>query len=88
MATLLLDGKQLGKVACVFHPSNGGKHKIGRSQSRQTWAKSKALISKITRARWAGVEAKVVEYLTSKGEALSSNPSTAKMCLGVKADKP
>jgi hypothetical protein len=31
---------------CTCHPSNGGKHKIGRFQSKPDWAKSKTLSPK------------------------------------------
>jgi hypothetical protein len=37
-------------VVCAWHPSDGGRFKIG-SWSRLTWVKSKNLISKITRAK-------------------------------------
>jgi hypothetical protein len=38
-------------------------------------------VSKITRVKRAGGMAKVVEYLSSKCEVLSSNPSTTKKTL-------
>jgi hypothetical protein len=45
-------------------------------------------ISKITRAKWTGVAAQVVDHLLCKHEALSSNPSPTKKRkenIGVKA---
>jgi hypothetical protein len=36
----------LGMVACIYHPSYEGKHKIGRSVSRLTQAKNKSLFQK------------------------------------------
>jgi hypothetical protein len=38
-----LNEKKMGMLAHVFHPSNVGKHKIGKSQSRLAWAKIETL---------------------------------------------
>jgi hypothetical protein len=35
--------KKLNVLACTCHPHNGGKLKVGGSQSRLVWAKSKSL---------------------------------------------
>jgi hypothetical protein len=45
---------------CAFHPSYSRKPKIGELRSRTAWAKSKTLISKITRAQRAGDMAQAV----------------------------
>jgi hypothetical protein len=63
----------MGAHAC--HPSNSRKYKIGGSQSRLVWAKSKTL--SIIKAKRAGSMAQVVKY-QPKNEALSLNPSTTK----------
>jgi hypothetical protein len=38
--------KKVGVVACTCHPSYSRKHKIGESQSRPAWTKSKTLSAK------------------------------------------
>jgi hypothetical protein len=63
--------KKLDMVAHTCHPSEQGKHKIGRLWSRLAWAKRETPISKITRVKRAGRVAQMVG-------CLSSNPSPAK----------
>jgi hypothetical protein len=41
-----LNGKNVGQVACTYHPSYGEKLKIGGLWSMSDWAKSKILAPK------------------------------------------
>jgi hypothetical protein len=41
-----LNGKKLGMVANVYHPTYSRKYKIGESWSSPTWAKSEILFQK------------------------------------------
>jgi Cdc6-like AAA superfamily ATPase len=59
-------------VAHACHSSDGGKHKLGGSWSKREMDP----IYKITRAKSLLSVAQVVESLSSKCKALSSNPST------------
>jgi hypothetical protein len=63
--------------ACHSNDSRDPIAKIGGSQSRPTWAKSKT-VSQITRAKRAGGGAKSIECLPSQWKALSSNSTTKK----------
>jgi hypothetical protein len=49
--------------------------------------KKRELISKITRAKWVGGVARVVQGLPSKCESLNSNPSTIEEKEGKKEEK-
>jgi hypothetical protein len=55
-------------VVHACYSSEGTKQKIGGSQSRQAWAKSKTLPSNITRAKKAGGVAQVVDHLPTNAE--------------------
>jgi hypothetical protein len=44
-------------VACTYHPSDGLKLKVGGLRSRLAWTNKWYPISKITRAKRAGVMA-------------------------------
>jgi hypothetical protein len=72
-----LDGKKLGVVACICHPSYGWKDKIGElMRSRAGLHKKRDSICKITRATMTGDMAQVVERQLRKHEVLCSNPSS------------
>jgi hypothetical protein len=53
-------------------------HKIGGLWPRSAWAKKRDPISKLTRAKRAGIMAQVVQYLPGKCEVLNSNPQYLK----------
>jgi hypothetical protein len=75
--------KKLGMEACTCHASYEEIHKIGLlhclAQPGEKWDP----ISKITRTKRIGGMARVIEHLPSKCEALSSNPSMAKIYLSL-----
>jgi hypothetical protein len=59
-------------VAHLRHPSYLGGSDLKDHSLRPPWANSsRGPISKITRAKWAGVVAQAVEHLLCKCEALS-----------------
>jgi ribosomal protein L32 len=61
-----LNGKKLGMVVCICHPSKGGKYKIRGWQSRPAWAKKQDRFSKITRIKRVGRVVQAVENQPSK----------------------
>jgi hypothetical protein len=63
-------------VVHACHPSDSQSLKTRRTRSG--WAKKQNFVSKITSAKRAGGAAQAVECLSSKNEALSTIPRTAK----------
>jgi hypothetical protein len=77
LARCHLNGKKLSMVECASRPSRGTKSKTGGSQSRLA-QKAKPYLQTI-RAKRARSMAPTIQHLSTKRDALNSNPSAAKI---------